>query len=121
MRQGLKTRGNWKTVRFHLPQALFPLSMLNGFCFTEETTPGSLFSLGTEGWPGFSAQVPSLLGVRQSRPHATALGVAVCGRAEWHKEQCAATGPLLGCCGKLQGMAQPPKAKAFVLVFETLH
>lgn len=92
-----------------------------GFASQRKLLLGASSSLGTEGWPGFSAQVPSLLGVQQSRPHATALGVAVCGRAEWHKEQCAATGPLLGCCGKLQGMAQPPKAKAFVLVFETLH
>lgn len=34
------------------------------------------------------------------------------------EQRAAAAGPLLGSCGKLQS---PQKAKAFVLVFETLH
>ena len=45
-----------------------------GFASQRKLLLGASSSLGTEGWPGFPAQVPALLGARQSRPHATALG-----------------------------------------------
>jgi len=114
LRQGSKTRGKWKTVSFHLHWTLFPWRMLRGFCFTEDVAP-------LPSWPGVPAQAPALPGAQQSWPHAAALGRLRAGSRASSRARAAAAGPLTGCCGKLPGAAQPQEAKAFVLVFKTLH
>lgn len=97
-----------KTMNSYLPQAL----SIVWFCFIGEIDPGIPFP-STEGCqlPSTGAKLPG----SQADPTA-ACPTALCRRAAGCSSQ---TTPRL--CGKLQGVAQPQKAEAFVLVFQTLH
>lgn len=90
----------------YLPQAL----SIVWFCFVEEINPGIPFP-NAEGCqlPSTGAKLPG----SQADPTAAPRH---CRRAGCCSSQ---TTPRLR--GKLQGVAQPQKAEAFVLVFETLH